>query len=419
MTHLARFAVPVLTLALGATLAASGGCGGKGSGDPAPEKTSGARASASAVTEECTGLGGASKTGDAGASKTGDAGALIAAAKDAGTPVDLRHEAEDKEPVTLEEQRTRLYAMIKSGLGATDAQMATIEGIFAKSKELSQGNPEVTQHPMSRAECRARRKEAKLDEGESLEKHLERESHCGGARNMVPVYNPGAGETEKDAKVCIDEYEFPDLPCEYPVVHVAAREAEQICQTLGRRLCDTHEWEGACAGALHPPEEEYIFNYTRESSSWMHNQKREVVWAYGKSKDHSNCATGATRVATCQGGGWKQCPSTTYPTGAYPKCVSSFGVYDQHGNAAEHMSIPRSPAELGKNGGSGMTEMKGSWFIFGQIDAHPDDCRWRAPSWHDDKVTSLGSHWNYHLGFRCCKDVGDEPNKSDPKDAGH
>jgi len=85
--------------------------------------------------------------------------------------------------------------------------------------------------------------------------------------------------------------------------------------------------------------------------------------------------------------------------------VSRLGVYDQHGNAAEHMSLPLKPEQLGSRGGIGWTEMKGSWFIFNSYEAHIDDCRWRAPDWHGSKVMDPNSHANYHLGFRCCKDI--------------
>jgi formylglycine-generating enzyme required for sulfatase activity len=107
---------------------------------------------------------------------------------------------------------------------------------------------------------------------------------------------------------------------------------------------------------------------------------------------------------------WQYCGSNTYPTGAFPACVSPFGVYDQHGNAAEHMSLPMKPQELGNRGGIGWTEMKGSWFIFSAYEAHKDDCRWRAPDWHGSKVMDHNSHGNYHLGFRCCKDLNGAKN---------
>lgn len=68
------------------------------------------------------------------------------------------------------------------------------------------------------------------------------------------------------------------------------------------------------------------------------------------------------------------------------------------------MSLPMKPEELGRRGGLGETEMKGSWFIFARGEAHEDDCRWRAPAWHGTHVDYWNSHRNYHLGFRCCRD---------------
>jgi hypothetical protein len=61
--------------------------------------------------------------------------------------------------------------------------------------------------------------------------------------------------------------------------------------------------------------------------------------------------------------------------------------------------------QLARYGKLGQTEMKGSWFIFDTYEAHPDDCRWRAPDWHAGAVMSESSHMNYHLGFRCCRDL--------------
>ena len=71
------------------------------------------------------------------------------------------------------------------------------------------------------------------------------------------------------------------------------------------------------------------------------------------------------------------------------------------------MNLPLSKNELSSVTGtaSGVTEMKGSWFIFDTYKAHNDFCRWRAPYWHGSRVKYKKSHHNYHLGFRCCKDV--------------
>ena len=303
---------------------------------------------------------------------------------------------DDGEPETLDLQRHRLFGRMESELGVSAAGMERVRTIFAASKVLSQGNPAISRHPMKRSECRTIRAEAGLEPA--------RVAACG-APNMVPLFDAENGQTAADAPVCIDQFEFPDIPCEYPVVHVRANEAALLCEATGKRLCDAHEWEGGCAGSLRPPEAEYIWGWPRLQASYAHNVKREKVWAYGLKKDHAVCATGSSITPGCPGGGWTKCGSNTYPAGAFPECQSSFGVFDQHGNAAEHMSLPGAPEDLGSRGGSGFTEMKGSWFVFSTIEAHEDDCRFRAPAWHESRVTNENSHMNYHLGFRCCKDV--------------
>lgn len=301
------------------------------------------------------------------------------------------------EPKTLSEQRAALLALLQreSKLGADE--LARVSRIFEASKVLGQGNPSVTEHPMTRAECRARRsaQAAELPAGDP---------RCG-APNMVPLYDPGAGEGPDQAKVCIDQYEFPNVACEYPVVHVRADEAAALCNAIGKRICDAHEWEGACAGALLPPEKEYAFGQPRERMRQLHNAQRAITWSYGAAKDHSKCATNSQKSAGCVASEYSKCGSNTYPAGAFPECRSPLGAFDIHGNAAEHMNLPRVPAELASRAGLGVTEMKGSWFIFSKYEAHIDDCRWRAPSWHESRVDAPNSHSNYHLGFRCCRDL--------------
>lgn len=295
----------------------------------------------------------------------------------------------DLMPETLEEQRAAMLRRMRSMGVATDAQVAELRTHIESAKRMGQGNPAITEHPMTRAECMERRKSVK-DEQKPM---------CG-APFMVPIYDP-AKQKEQDAKVCMDRFEFPGLPCEYPMTWVTTKQARALCGAIGKRLCDAHEWEGACAGAVLDPSADYFFRPDRKGARWMHNKDREIIWAYGAEKDHTKCATGSRKSKKC-GQGFRKCGSNTYPAGAFPECRSKFGVYDLHGNAAEHMNLPLKEEQLGSKGGFGVPEMKGSWFVFQQIDAHKDDCRWRAPSWHDNEGQN---HSNYHLGFRCCKDV--------------
>lgn len=310
----------------------------------------------------------------------------------------------------LKAQKAALLELMQQRLELSAPQFERLAALVNGSRWMSQGNPEITQHPMTRAECRAIREQAEaLPQGDP---------RCGHV-NMVPLYDPTKNESPDTARVCIDQYEFPNIPCEYPLVWVKANEAVELCKAIGKRICDAHEWEGACAGALLPAEKEYAFGQRRMMLEYLHNLERKQVWAYGPTKDHAKCATMSKKSASCTVIDWGVCGSNTYPAGAFPECRSSLGVFDQHGNAAEHMNMPIAPKELASRGGLGETEMKGSWFIFSTYEAHPDDCRWRAPMWHKTRIDASDSHRNYHLGFRCCSDIptGDGPEPPAPPSA--
>jgi formylglycine-generating enzyme required for sulfatase activity len=240
------------------------------------------------------------------------------------------------------------------------------------------------------------------------------EKICGG-KYMAPLFDPKTGKAES-AKACIDQFEFPDIPCAYPVVWVKAREAAQICEAEGKRMCDAHEWEGACAGSLQPPDYHFerLQNESPEAAIHQmrtaHNLADEAskTWSYGPEYREGVCATSGSKTPGCPGGNWQLCGSNTYPAGDFPACHSPSDVYDLNGNAAEHMNLPLNEQQMASLGSKelGYTEMKGSWFIFDKFRAHPDWCRWRAPFWHGTRVMDPKSHANYHLGFRCCKTLG-------------
>jgi formylglycine-generating enzyme required for sulfatase activity len=301
---------------------------------------------------------------------------------------------------SLQQANESLFRQIQSVHDVNAAQMKRLREIFAGSRVIGQGNPAITRHPMTPEQCKAR------IGGTARYTNARNERICGD-KYMAPLYDPRR-EKASDATACIDMFEFPNIPCTYPVVWVRASEAAQICAALGKRICDAHEWEGACAGALEPPD--YFFG--RGSVAAMqkaHNAKYtgSKTWAYGPAYRTGVCAADSSKSASCGGGGFNSCGSNTYPTGAFPDCVSQLGVYDQHGNAAEHMNLPMKPGEMASTGSTslGVTEMKGSWFIWDKYRAHPDWCRWRAPYWHGSRVMSASSHQNYHLGFRCCKSL--------------
>ncbi len=301
----------------------------------------------------------------------------------------------------LQEQNEALLRQLQEVHGLSPQQIADVRASFARSGVIGQGNPAITEHPATPEQCRAQAPDYADPSFARI---------CG-APYMAPLYDP-ARERPEDAKACIDQFEFPDIPCTYPVVWVRAREAAELCAAVGKRLCDAHEWEGACAGRLEPPDYRFDLatgspNAAVERMRAAHNQAHAAdrAWSYGPTYREGVCAAASRKSSTCDGGGWAKCGSNTYPTGLFPECRSPLGVYDVHGNAAEHMNLPLAEAQMASRGSSelGYTEMKGSWFIFDRYRAHEDWCRWRAPYWHGSRVMDPRSHANYHLGFRCCK----------------
>ena len=309
---------------------------------------------------------------------------------------------------TLQQQNEILLQKLQEVHELKPQQMTRVREIFRNSGYVGQGNPAISEHPDTPQQCRSKLEARGIDYA-----NADFERICG-AKFMAPLYDP-AKEKAENAKACIDQFEFPNIPCEYPVVWVKAREAAELCEAEGKRLCDAHEWEGACAGALQAPD--YRFDLAQGVSAnaavarmaHAHNAKYQptATWSYGPAYRQGICATGSHKTPGCPGGGWTKCGSNTYPTGDFPACKSSLDVYDLNGNAAEHMNLPLAPEQMASRGSSilGVTEMKGSWFVFDTIRAHPDWCRWRAPFWHGSRVMDANSHENYHLSFRCCKTV--------------
>jgi hypothetical protein len=170
----------------------------------------------------------------------------------------------DESPAAISAQREVLFKNLQTQLGLDGEALAKTRAIFEGSRWMGQGNPKITKHPMTRAECEAIRKAHDFRAGDA---------RCG-APNMVTVFDPAAGETKDTAKLCVDQYEYPNIACDYPVTWVKSDEAQNLCRAQGKRLCDAHEWEGACAGALHPPEQEYTFGERRLQQEYLHNKSR-------------------------------------------------------------------------------------------------------------------------------------------------
>ncbi len=315
---------------------------------------------------------------------------------------------------SLAERNELMFQQMQEIRGLSNAEISRVRQIFANSPNgwMGQGNPAITQHPFTPEEAAARVGGSVAQVQESY-RNREYERICGGPY-MVPLYDPET-QTAGDATVCADMFEYPNIPMVYPVVWVRANEAAALCAAEGGRIGDAHEWEGAAAGQLLPPD--YPFDLVRgmDLSSAVNTMRNYHNSRYASTSGTYSigswrsgvCATGSFKSASCDGGSFPGCGSNTYPAGSFPACQSPLGVFDIDGNAAEHMNLPLAEDQMASRGSTilGVTEMKGSWFIWDTIRAHEHWARWRAPFWHGTRVLSEASHRNYHLGFRCFQDV--------------
>src|SRR5512140_391102 len=100
------------------------------------------------------------------------------------------------EQTGLQRQNEILFQQLQQVFHLTDLQMTNIRGIFARSGYMGQGNPAITVHPLTPAQC-----QAKLGQSLAAYENPEFEKICG-AKYMAPLYDP---KTQKpsDAKACI------------------------------------------------------------------------------------------------------------------------------------------------------------------------------------------------------------------------
>ncbi len=90
-----------------------------------------------------------------------------------------------------------------------------------------------------------------------------------------------------------------------------ARQAQELCQAVGKRLCDAHEWEGACAGSLEQPD--YDFALARGVDANYRGRRAcarpttaghaaDKQWSYGQAYHSGVCGTSSTKTDGCNGG---------------------------------------------------------------------------------------------------------------------
>jgi hypothetical protein len=188
-----------------------------------------------------------------------------------------------------------------------------------------------------------------------------------------PYQNLRCGEYSKPARCkaprvhrrfCIDREEYAETTSSsdandvLPVVNKNWGEAKALCETRGARLCKEAEWEFACEGPEMSP---YPYGWKRDSAI-CNFDKTDLGGPAEKLKDHRA------------------------PLGAYPECLSPFGVHNMVGNVdewteREGMTPPSRSA------------LRGGWWLPGR-----NRCR-AATLAHGEEYSGK------QVGFRCCKDA--------------
>jgi formylglycine-generating enzyme required for sulfatase activity len=163
-----------------------------------------------------------------------------------------------------------------------------------------------------------------------------------------------ASRSRKPLRFCIDRDEYASDPGGLPDNYQSFTRADQVCRSLGKRVCAESEWNFACEGEEMRP------------------------YPYGFKRDPSACNADRTAILDASG----KLRDLRAPGDAYPRCVSPFGVRNLAGNLEEFVSIDgtRGPAPA----------MKGAYW-----QPSRNHCR-AAQTAHDRFYNGT------ETGFRCC-----------------
>lgn len=202
--------------------------------------------------------------------------------------------------------------------------------------------------------------------------------------------------THDHGRVCVDKYEAAIAGWRYsrtldgydastlgavpakaikPQVNISEPQADAACAVSSKRLCTEAEWVAACRGP------------------------KKLLFPYGDQYEAGACNEGRTRPVQAvfgESGGPLDDPrlaeadNAMEPGGAFPKCVSAFGIFDMHGNVHEWVSD--SPRENEPRFGLFL----GGFFADGKENGQ--GCLYRT-------TAHVKEYHDYSTGFRCCKDA--------------
>ena len=105
---------------------------------------------------------------------------------------------------SLTEQNERMLSELQRVHRLSDQQMQKLRAIFARSGFAGQGNPTISEHPLTPEQC-----EAKLAQQSVSYANDEFERICH-SKYMAPLYDP-TSQRDNEVKTCIDQFEYTDI----------------------------------------------------------------------------------------------------------------------------------------------------------------------------------------------------------------
>jgi len=173
-------------------------------------------------------------------------------------------------------------------------------------------------------------------------------------------------------RFCVDLHEWPNQVGERPKVFVSWFDAQSLCESRGKRLCQRSEWTLACEGPKRAP---YPYGWRRQPSPC--NVSRAPIPF--EVDDLTNPRTRARELERLWQGD---------PIGSHPNCVSAYGVFDMVGNVDEWTDNREESRQH-------VSTLNGGYW--GPV---RNTCRLTTKTHGPDFQF-------YQIGFRCCSDPRD------------